>query len=113
MYDLQNGCCFYCEGVLQEISEAGRKIAQNSPGRLPAIDHFEPKSKGGRNDWGNKVWACYECNNLEKRDRMPTEEEKGQFEELQKRFWARIEELQQQQRKENAKKRESKNTTTE
>ena len=36
------------------------------------IDHIFPKSRGGKNTWGNFATACKKCNNF-KRDRTPEE----------------------------------------
>lgn len=44
-------------------------------GRRGTIEHFVPKSRGGKNDWCNVFWASPEINAL-KRDMTPTEFEK-------------------------------------
>ena len=36
------------------------------------VDHIVPKSKGGRDQWGNTACACYHCNHR-KGDRLPNE----------------------------------------
>ena len=36
------------------------------------LDHIHPKSRGGRNTWGNLATACLSCNGL-KADRTPEE----------------------------------------
>ncbi len=36
------------------------------------VDHIRPRSRGGRNTWGNTVAACYPCNQR-KADRTPGE----------------------------------------
>ena len=48
--------CVYCDRVSKNLTK----------------DHVVPKSKGGRNDPTNIVWACRPCN-LSKADRTPTE----------------------------------------
>ena len=48
------------------------------------IDHLLPRSKGGRDNHGNKVLACYQCNG-EKADRLPTEKEVLKFERQRKK----------------------------
>ena len=108
MYDLQDGLCFYCGEELKELTKSG-KIKHHSRGCRTTIDHFIPKSQGGKNiqRWENKVWACFQCNN-QKGNRLPTSREKKKFEELQKRFLERIKELQQKERIENEEKKEIK-----
>lgn len=41
-------------------------------GNKLTLDHVIPKSRGGKNDWGNMVAACFDCNN-KKSDRTPDE----------------------------------------
>lgn len=36
------------------------------------VDHIMPKSRGGKDTWGNLVTACHKCNGM-KRDRTPEE----------------------------------------
>lgn len=36
------------------------------------LDHVVPKSRGGKNEWGNLVTSCIKCN-LKKADRTPEE----------------------------------------
>lgn len=43
--------CCYCE----------RKFDKNN---IRTIEHIVPKSKGGKNNLNNLIYACYECNNL-------------------------------------------------
>ena len=48
LYDLQGGRCFYC----------------CNPTPLPqfTVDHVVPVSKGGADEFANKVGACEDCN---------------------------------------------------
>lgn len=41
-------------------------------GKANTIDHVQPRSRGGANDWMNTVAACFSCNN-KKDDRTPKE----------------------------------------
>jgi 5-methylcytosine-specific restriction endonuclease McrA len=65
------------------------------------VDHIVPKSRGGKETWGNCVTACSDCNGW-KADRTP--EEAGMellwppkvpngSEKLQKRIWRTLENL--------------------
>ncbi len=36
------------------------------------VDHIIPKSRGGKDQWGNTACACYQCNHR-KGDRLPNE----------------------------------------
>ncbi len=49
-----------------ECSYCGR------PGGELTVDHIQPKSRGGRDDWSNLTSACKTCNNV-KNDRTPEE----------------------------------------
>lgn len=59
-----NGLCYYCKTKLSI-----RKKSHRNP---VTIDHYIPLSKGGFDDYDNKVPACRKCNN-EKGDLMPEE----------------------------------------
>lgn len=63
--------CIYC-GV-----KAGDRLGSNKKGRILGqrdftIDHVVPKSRDGRNAWGNTACACGPCNGR-KGDRLPHE----------------------------------------
>lgn len=60
--------CAYC--VVHEQQLGGTKAF--------CIDHFKPRSKGGRvNDYANLYWSCIPCN-LFKHDNWPTAEQRRQ-----------------------------------
>ncbi|SCL67270.1 HNH endonuclease [Micromonospora chersina] len=49
----------------------GRRCAY-CDGPASTVDHILPRSRGGRNTWGNTTAACYACNQR-KGDRTPAE----------------------------------------
>ena len=55
--------CFYCEQKTKTFKGRNRR---------PTVDHFWPRSKGGRNARSNYVLACLKCNNVSKNNRLPT-----------------------------------------
>lgn len=55
-YRQQDGKCFLCGKPLDETTN---------------IDHIYPSSKGGANNWGNKVLTHRQCN-LEKKAKIPS-----------------------------------------
>ncbi|HMQ51194.1 MAG TPA: HNH endonuclease [Anaerolineae bacterium] len=59
--------CIYC-GI--EAGEKQRGLALTK--RDFTVDHLIPRSKGGKNTWGNTACACPVCNNR-KGNRMPHE----------------------------------------
>ncbi len=60
-------CCIYC-GIQVGEPQRGRVLT----GRDFTIDHLIPRSRGGRNTWGNTACACPVCNHR-KGDRTPHE----------------------------------------
>ncbi len=48
LYDIQHGKCFICQ--------------KHVPRGEATVDHVIPQSKGGTNDFANKVMCCYACN---------------------------------------------------
>lgn len=58
IYSRDNNTCQYC----------GKKF----PTDKLNIDHIIPKSRGGKNTWGNLACSCFKCNQ-KKRDRTPDE----------------------------------------
>lgn len=48
--------CYYCNKVLNE--------------ETATLDHFIPKSKGGKDEFDNAVLACVNCNS-NKADKLP------------------------------------------
>lgn len=62
LWHMQKAKCCYCE---QRISDEGHS---------KAVEHFQPKSifKFLRNDWGNLLLACAQCNGS-KSDKFPVE----------------------------------------
>lgn len=61
LWVVQRGLCFYC----------GRRMGHADR----TVDHFVPVSRGGDNHADNLVIAHQRCNE-DKRDRLPTEEER-------------------------------------
>lgn len=59
--------CIYCG-----IQPGGRQRGRMLTSREFTIDHLIPRSRGGRNTWGNTACACPQCNGR-KRDRTPHE----------------------------------------
>lgn len=59
--------CIYC-GLKIGDYQRGQMLTQHSF----TIDHILPRSRGGRNTWGNTACACSVCNNR-KGDRTPHE----------------------------------------
>ena len=59
--------CIFC-GVRAGEKQRGKVITHKDF----TIDHIVPRSKGGRNTWGNTACACPTCNNR-KGDKMPNE----------------------------------------
>ncbi len=59
--------CIYC-GVTLGGRKRGRVVTKKDF----TVDHIVPRSRGGRNTWGNTACACAPCNNR-KADKMPNE----------------------------------------
>ncbi len=59
--------CIYC-GIRAGQKQRGRVLNRKDF----TIDHVVPRSKGGRNTWGNTACACGPCNNR-KADKLPNE----------------------------------------
>ena len=49
--------CIYC-GVQPGETKHGRLLSREDF----TVDHIIPRSRGGRNTWGNTACACYTCN---------------------------------------------------
>lgn len=60
-------CCIYCG-----IKLGGRQSGQILNKQDFTLDHIIPRSRGGRNTWGNTACACFRCNQR-KADRAPHE----------------------------------------
>jgi hypothetical protein len=61
LWNEQLGLCFYCEQPMEHKRHRphdGRPVPLNSS----TIEHLKMKSRGGKNEWGNKKLACYDCN---------------------------------------------------
>lgn len=58
----RTGRCFYC----------GVQMVERHKQLRPTRDHVIPKSRGGQNSVGNKVWCCNRCN-TDKRNLMLAE----------------------------------------
>ncbi len=59
--------CIYCKATPGTIVK-GKPLNKSDF----TVDHIVPKSKGGRDHWGNTACACYHCNHR-KGDRLPNE----------------------------------------
>ncbi|KXK17469.1 MAG: HNH endonuclease [Chloroflexi bacterium OLB15] len=59
--------CIYC-GVTPGSPFKGKPLVKSDF----TVDHIIPKSRGGRDNWGNTACACYACNHR-KGDRLPHE----------------------------------------
>ncbi len=59
--------CIYC-GIEAGQHQRGRALAKGEF----TVDHLIPRSRGGKNSWGNTACACPLCNNR-KGDRTPHE----------------------------------------
>ena len=59
--------CIYC-GIAVGQEKGGRLLLKQDF----TIDHIVPRSRSGRNGWGNTVCACSDCNQR-KGDRTPSE----------------------------------------
>jgi 5-methylcytosine-specific restriction endonuclease McrA len=62
-----NFTCVYCG-----VEAGGRQRGQVLQRRDFTLDHIRPKSRDGKNTWGNTACACPSCNQR-KGDRMPNE----------------------------------------
>lgn len=62
-----NYTCIYC-GVQPGGSYKGKMLVKSDF----TVDHVIPKSRGGKDQWGNTACACYACNHR-KGDRLPHE----------------------------------------
>lgn len=60
-------CCIYC-GIKAGEYQQGRLLTRHDL----TVDHIIPRSRGGRNTWGNTACACPLCN-VRKGDRTPHE----------------------------------------
>ena len=59
--------CIYCKATPGSLVKG--KLLDKSDF---TVDHIVPKSKGGKDQWGNTACACYHCNHR-KGDRLPNE----------------------------------------
>jgi 5-methylcytosine-specific restriction endonuclease McrA len=59
--------CIYCGATPGTLSK-GKMLTKSDF----TVDHVVPKSRGGRDHWGNTACACYHCNHR-KGDKMPNE----------------------------------------
>ncbi len=62
-----NYICIYCKAQPGTVLRG--KVLNKSDF---TVDHIVPKSRGGRDIWGNTACACYQCNHR-KGDRLPNE----------------------------------------
>ena len=60
-------CCIYC-GIQAGQRQRNRVLGKNDF----TVDHLIPRSRGGKNSWGNTACACPLCNNR-KGNRTPHE----------------------------------------
>jgi 5-methylcytosine-specific restriction endonuclease McrA len=59
--------CIYCGVRAGDLRGARPLVRQDF-----TVDHIIPRSRGGKNSWGNTACACYTCNHR-KGNRMPHE----------------------------------------
>ncbi|MFQ3568645.1 MAG: HNH endonuclease [Aggregatilineales bacterium] len=59
--------CIYC-GVQPGSTVRGKTLVKSDF----TVDHIIPRSRGGKDQWGNTACACYACNHR-KGDRLPHE----------------------------------------
>lgn len=59
--------CIYCMAQPGMVIK-GRQLVKSDF----TVDHIVPKSRGGKDQWGNTACACYACNHR-KGDRLPHE----------------------------------------
>lgn len=62
-----NFTCIYC-GVTPSTIIKGKPLSKSDF----TVDHVIPRSRGGKDQWGNTACACYACNHR-KGDRLPHE----------------------------------------
>lgn len=62
-----NYTCIYCGVTPMQIAR-GKTLVKSDF----TVDHIIPKSRGGKDQWGNTACACYTCNHR-KGDRLPHE----------------------------------------
>lgn len=62
-----NFTCIYCGGLPGTIVK-GKMLVKSDL----TVDHIIPKSRKGKDNWGNTACACYACNHR-KGDRLPHE----------------------------------------
>lgn len=62
-----NYTCIYC-GVTPGVVFKGKPLVKSDF----TVDHIVPRSRGGKDQWGNTACACYTCNHR-KGDRLPHE----------------------------------------
>lgn len=65
--DRDEHTCIYC-GVTLGGRSKGRVVTKKDF----TVDHIVPRSRGGKNTWGNTAAACASCNNR-KADKLPHE----------------------------------------
>jgi len=76
LFARDRGCCQYC----------GKKLSLKDC----TIDHVLPKSRGGKNTWGNIVISCLSCNTY-KGNNIPKEKGMDLLTEPKKPSWVEIE----------------------
>lgn len=67
VFQRDNYTCVYCGIMLGDLRK-GKPITRASF----TLDHVLPKSRGGRNTWGNTVCSCASCNQR-KDNKLPNE----------------------------------------
>ncbi|MDX2161869.1 MAG: HNH endonuclease [bacterium] len=63
-----NYTCIYCGSQPGATLKGGKVLVKSDF----TVDHVIPKSRGGKDQWGNTACACYLCNHR-KGDRLPHE----------------------------------------
>ena len=68
VYNRDNNVCQYWH-----YDDRGRKYKYRCSEQDRTIDHIVPLSRGGKNDFENCVCCCRSCNELIKKNRLPSE----------------------------------------
>lgn len=72
LWQEQGGTCFFCGRPMPE--PATQRLRHRKRLESATIEHVQPRSKGGAQDWTNEVAACRACNST-KADQPPSDED--------------------------------------
>lgn len=62
LHGREGGRCFYCDKHVN-LHTIGSCSTRWPDPNAATLDHFIPRSRGGRNSFDNMVLACFSCNN--------------------------------------------------